>query len=107
MLYICQFYAINMIQFFFLFLSDHQEIAQREKEGQLDEGFLAEVNAQLRQVSPVNLHMTDLAKLCFITMRFQTKHSKLLKLTIQYLLSCKSVLQEYQHFAIVTLLFDI
>lgn len=28
-----------------------QEINQREQEGQLDEGFLAEVNAQLRQVS--------------------------------------------------------
>uniref|UniRef100_A0A151UGD2 Uncharacterized protein n=1 Tax=Cajanus cajan TaxID=3821 RepID=A0A151UGD2_CAJCA len=28
-----------------------KEISQREQEGQLDEGFLAEVNAQLRQVS--------------------------------------------------------
>lgn len=28
----------------------HQELEQREREGQLDEGFLAEVNAQLRQV---------------------------------------------------------
>lgn len=29
----------------------HKEIARREQEGQLDEGFLSEVNAQLRQVS--------------------------------------------------------
>jgi hypothetical protein len=28
-----------------------QEISNREKEGQLDESFLSEVNAQLRQVS--------------------------------------------------------
>ena len=28
-----------------------QEVIQREKEGQLDEGFLSEVSAQLRQVS--------------------------------------------------------
>ena len=29
----------------------NQELEQREREGQLDEGFLSEVNAQLRQVS--------------------------------------------------------
>lgn len=28
-----------------------QELVSREQEGQLDEGFLSEVNAQLRQVS--------------------------------------------------------
>lgn len=29
----------------------YQELEKREQEGQLDEGFLSEVNAQLRQVS--------------------------------------------------------
>lgn len=33
----------------------NQEIIQREQEGQLDEGFLAEVSAQLRQVRPLLL----------------------------------------------------
>ena len=32
-------------------LCDCQELIQREQEGYLDEGFLSEVNAQLRQVS--------------------------------------------------------
>jgi hypothetical protein len=36
-----------------------KEIIQREKEGQLDEGFLSEVNAQLRQVS---------ATICFVSL---------------------------------------
>lgn len=37
------------------FLRNFQELNQREQEGQLDEGFLSEVSAQLRQVSANSL----------------------------------------------------
>ena len=40
------------------FSTCNQEIVRREQEGQLDEGFLAEVSAQLRQVSPSLLILT-------------------------------------------------
>lgn len=43
---------------FMQFSPCNQEIIQREQEGQLDEGFLAEVSAQLRQVSPSLLTLT-------------------------------------------------
>lgn len=45
----CQFYT-PILYLFFMVSWYRQEISNREKEGQLDEGFLSEVNAQLRQV---------------------------------------------------------
>ncbi|CAE6000495.1 unnamed protein product [Arabidopsis arenosa] len=52
--------AINLME---------KEIIQREKEGQLDEGFLSEVSAQLRQVSAI---------ICFVSLTncFQAKEDK-------------------------------
>ena len=57
-----------------------QEINQRKQEGQLDEGFLAGVNAQLRQVSLFELMPSSLfwfeftLGLCVLALSFSSMH---------------------------------
>ncbi|KAK6946304.1 hypothetical protein RJ641_013848 [Dillenia turbinata] len=49
---------------------DQWEIIQREKEGQLDEGFLSEVNAQLWQVCFAVLFINVCTCICFLCNRY-------------------------------------
>lgn len=73
----CLWLCVNVFVFFNI-----QEINQREQEGQLDEGFLAEVNAQLRQVSLFGLILMPSSLfwykftlgLCLLTLPFGLMH---------------------------------
>lgn len=54
--FICVLNSFQPSMFSFCNVCYLQELVKREQEGQLDEGFLSEVNAQLRQVSLIPLN---------------------------------------------------